>query len=335
MILENVNLREFTTFGVNANTRFFSTFKSVEELTELLKNNSDKSFFVLGGGSNILFTSQLDSLTLKNEIVGIDIVHENENSVILKVGAGEVWHDFVLYCIQNSYYGVENLSLIPGSVGACPIQNIGAYGVEVKHVIYRVEAFEIETGKLVHFSNEECKFGYRESIFKNTIKGKYIIVSVYFKLYKNGTINIQYGAIKEELTKKGILSPTLLDVSNAVISIRQSKLPNPKELGNAGSFFKNPIVSQDLYDAILKNYPEAPSFPAEEGMVKIPAGWLIENTGWKGKRKGNCGVHVNQALVLVNYGDASGQEILELSQNIMDDVFSKFKVILEREVNIV
>ena len=334
MILENVNLREYTTFGVNATTRFFSTFTSNDELKALLQSNRDTTKFILGGGSNVLFANNLDALTLKNEIKGIEVVFQNSEEVVLKVGGGEVWHDFVIYCIENNYFGVENLSLIPGSVGACPIQNIGAYGVEVKHVIDKVEAIEITTGNLIQFTNEECKFGYRESIFKNTHKGKYIIVSVYFRLSKNGTINIQYGAIQEELTKKGILSPTLSDVSNAVISIRQSKLPNPKELGNAGSFFKNPVVAQSVFASIQNEFPEVPSFPAGEGYVKIPAGWLIEKSGWKGKRKGNCGVHTNQALVLVNYGAASGNEILELSQDIMNDVFSKFSVSLEREVNI-
>lgn len=335
MILENVNLREFTTFGVDAETRFFSTFKSVEELKGLIKNNLDKSIFVLGGGSNVLFTKPLNALTLKNEIVGIDILEEKNSEILLKVGAGVVWHDFVLFCIEKKYYGVENLSLIPGSVGACPIQNIGAYGVEVKNVIQYVEAIEIETGELVQFSNEACKFGYRESIFKNVVKGKYIIVSVTFKLFKDGVINIQYGAIKEELEKQGVTTPNLRDVSNAVISIRQSKLPNPSELGNAGSFFKNPVVPKKLFETILTSYPDTPSFPAEEGYVKIPAGWLIEKTGWKGKKNGNCGVHVNQALVLVNYGGASGADILNLSQRIMDDVFTKFSVKLEREVNII
>ena len=333
-MLTNIDLKEFTTFGVSANASHFATFSSEEEARHLTKNNTEE-LLILGGGSNLLFTQGFQGLVLKNEIKGISLVEKNETSVVVKVGAGEVWHDFVLYTIDNGYYGIENMSLIPGSVGASPMQNIGAYGIEIKDVFEKLEALEISTGEIHTFSLEECAFGYRESVFKRALKGKYIITQVYFRLSLNEKISTHYGAIESELAEKGITSPTSRDVSNAVIAIRSSKLPNPKELGNAGSFFKNPVVPKEVFEKIKTNYPTAPSYPIDEKTVKVPAGWLIETAGWKGKQVGACGVHKNQALVLVNYGNATGNEIYALSTAIIDDVSQKFGITLEREVNII
>ena len=254
--------------------------------------------------------------------------------MVLKVGAGEVWHDLVLYTIEHGYHGLENMSLIPGSVGASPMQNIGAYGVEIKDVFEKLEALEIQTGEMQTFSKDACAFGYRESVFKRALKGKYIITYVYFRLSLTEKVSTHYGAIESELTKQGISNPTSKDVSNAVIAIRSSKLPNPKELGNAGSFFKNPVVPIETYNRIKEVYLDAPSYPIDEKSVKVPAGWLIETAGWKGKQVGACGVHKNQALVLVNYGGATGNEIYKLSTEIIEDIVQKFGITLEREVNI-
>ena len=334
MIQENINLKSYTTFGIDSVARNFARFSSIEELKQLIKT-ADRELMILGGGSNMLLTRDIDAFVLKNEIKGVSIVYTSENSIELKVGGGENWHDFVMFCVNNEYYGIENMSLIPGSVGASPMQNIGAYGVEIKDVFKSLEALEIATGEIKLFSHEECAFGYRESVFKRALKGKYIITSVNFKLSLVKSLNTKYGAIESELAKKGISSPTIKDVSDAVIAIRQSKLPDPKELGNAGSFFKNPVVSVDIQQAILAKYPDVPSFPVSEGFVKIPAGWLIETAGWKGRKIGNCGVHVNQALVLVNYGSATGKEVFNLSTELILDVKNKFGIELEREVNII
>jgi UDP-N-acetylmuramate dehydrogenase len=332
-MLKNIDLKLFTTFGVSAYATHFATFSSEEEARILTRNNTEE-LLILGGGSNLLLTQDFKGLVLKNEIKGISLYEKNENSVIVKVGAGEVWHDFVLNTIEQGYYGLENMSLIPGSVGASPMQNIGAYGVEIKDVFEKLEALEIQTGEIHSFSKEDCAFGYRESVFKRVLKGKYIITQVYFRLSLQEKISTNYGAIESELLKKGISHPTCRDVSNAVIAIRTSKLPNPKELGNAGSFFKNPVVSFDTYKKILEKYKDAPSYPIDEKSVKVPAGWLIETAGWKGKKIGACGVHKNQALVLVNYGGATGNEIYNLSSAIIEDIDSKFGITLEREVNI-
>lgn len=329
----NIDLKDFTTFGVSSFAKQFATFSTIEEARRLTKNNSE-ALLILGGGSNILLTKDFNGLVLKNEIKGISISERNNTSVILKVGAGEEWHKFVLYTIENNYFGVENLSLIPGSVGASPMQNIGAYGVEIKDVFEKLEALEIETGEIHTFSNDACAFGYRESVFKRALKGKYIITHVYFRLNLAEKISTHYGAIEQELIKNGIVSPTSKDVSNAVIAIRSSKLPNPKDLGNAGSFFKNPVVPIELFNKIRETYTDLPSYPINENTLKIPAGWLIESAGWKGKKIGKCGVHINQALVLVNYGGATGDEILNLSTQIIKDIEQKFGIILEREVNI-
>ena len=329
----NIDLKHFTTFGVSANAKKFATFSTEEEARNLTKNNNE-ALLILGGGSNILLTQDFNGLVLKNEIKGISIIEKNNVSIVLKVGAGEEWHNFVLHTIENGYFGIENMSLIPGSVGASPMQNIGAYGVEIKDVFEKLEALEIETGEIHTFTKEACAFGYRESVFKHALKGKFIITHVYFRLSLVEKISTKYGAIEQELLKNGISNPTSKDVSNAVIAIRSSKLPNPKDLGNAGSFFKNPVVPIKLYNKIRETFSDAPSYPIDENSVKVPAGWLIESAGWKGKKIGACGVHVNQALVLVNYGGATGNDILNLSTEIIENVYQKFGIVLEREVNI-
>ena len=335
MISTNISLKPYNTFGIDVLAKKFASFKDLSELNSILeKRLENEELFILGGGSNVLLTQDVDAFVLKNEIKGMEILSKDEQSVTIKVGAGEVWHEFVLYCVSNGFAGVENLSLIPGNVGASPMQNIGAYGVEVKDVIESVEAFHIETKSIKNFTNEACQFGYRESVFKRDLKGQYIITSVVFKLSTNPNINTSYGAIESELKARGIEKASIKDVSDAVIAIRQSKLPDPKQIGNAGSFFKNPVVDEKIYIKIKANYEKAPSYPAQVGTVKIPAGWLIEQAGWKGKTLGTYGVHKNQALVLVNYGGSTGKQIWDLSTDIKNDVFAKFGVELEREVNV-
>lgn len=335
MLQRNVNLAPFTTFAVEAKTAYFASFTTIEELKKLLSEVKDRKLLILGGGSNILFRNNFDGVTLHNKIQGISTVKEDENYIVLKVGAGEVWHDFVLYTLSKGWGGVENLSLIPGSVGASPMQNIGAYGVEIKDVFESLEAVEISSGELRTFSHEECQFGYRESVFKKSLKDKYVITSVSYRLSKHPVLNTSYGAIENELKSMGILHPTIQDVSKAVIAIRQSKLPNPKEIGNAGSFFKNPIISLSHFEKLKKEYPEIPSYKVSEVEVKVPAGWLIDKAGWKGKTIQNYGVHKKQALVLVNYGKASGEDIYELSEKIIKDIQLRYGILLEREVNII
>jgi UDP-N-acetylmuramate dehydrogenase len=334
MIEENIDLKPYNTFGISANTKMFAQFSSLEELKSVLAQKQGQELLVLGGGSNILLTQDFQGLVLRNELKGMELVSDDDEFVLIKCAAGEIWHQFVLYCVANNFGGVENLSLIPGSVGASPMQNIGAYGVEIKDVFEKLEAFHIETGEIHTFSKEMCQFGYRESIFKKEKKGQYIITQVYFKLTKNPQINSSYGAIEDVLAAKGISNPSIKEISDAVIEIRSSKLPDPKLIGNAGSFFKNPVVSLETYNKIKSSYATAPSYPIDANTVKIPAGWLIENAGWKGKTFENYGVHKNQALVLVNYGGASGKEIWDLSTAIKEDVFAKFGVDLEREVNV-
>lgn len=335
MLQRNVNLAPFTTFAVEAKTAYFASFTTIEELKKLLSEVKDRKLLILGGGSNILFRNNFDGVTLHNKIQGISTVKEDENYIVLKVGAGEVWHDFVLYTLSKGWGGVENLSLIPGSVGASPMQNIGAYGVEIKDVFESLEAVEISSGELRTFSHEECQFGYRESVFKKSLKDKYVITSVSYRLSKHPVLNTSYGAIENELKSMGILHPTIQDVSKAVIAIRQSKLPDPKEIGNAGSFFKNPIISLSHFEKLKKDYPEIPSYKVSEVEVKVPAGWLIDKAGWKGKTIQNYGVHKKQALVLVNYGKASGEDIYELSEKIIKDIQLRYGILLEREVNII
>lgn len=334
MILNNFPLKEFNTFGIQSFAKRFARFSSKEELDEILKHRNNDSLLILGGGSNVLFTKDIEGLVIRNEIKGFEIIEENDQFTIVKSGAGEIWHEFVLNCISHNLGGIENLSLIPGSVGASPMQNIGAYGVEIKDVFHSLEAYEIKSGKVRTFGHEECQFGYRESVFKRALKDQFIILSVSFKLSKAHQINSSYGAINSELERMGIQNPTIKDISNAVIAIRFSKLPNPKEIGNAGSFFKNPVVDTSVLEKIQLKYDNVPNYPAENGKVKLAAGWLIEQAGWKGKTISTYGVHKNQALVLVNYADSKGSDIYDLSTQIIDDISSKFGVELEREVNI-
>lgn len=333
MELKSQNLKQYNTFGIDAKAKWFAIFESIQELRDLLKENDKKPFLILGGGSNMLFTKDFDGFVLKNELKGIEIIKEDKESIYVKAMAGEIWHSFVMFCIENGLAGVENLSLIPGSVGASPMQNIGAYGVEIKDVFHELEAYHIETGEIHTFTKDACEFGYRESVFKRKYKNQYVILSVTFNLSRNPQINSSYGAIQDELNKKGVTNPTIKNISDAVISIRESKLPNPKEIGNAGSFFKNPVVANDIAENILKNHPNAPVYLVSDTHKKIAAGWLIEQAGWKGKRFGNYGVHEKQALVLVNYGGATGQQIEQLSSDIITDIKNKFGVELEREVN--
>ncbi|GGH02437.1 UDP-N-acetylenolpyruvoylglucosamine reductase [Polaribacter pacificus] len=332
-ILNNISLKEYNTFGVHVNAKRFVSIDSFYQLQELLK--TEKDLFLLSGGSNMLLTKDIEQLVVYLNIKGISIDREDENYAYVTVNAGENWHEFVLWCIDQGYGGLENLSLIPGNVGTCPIQNIGAYGVEVKDVITQVEALRISDQKRVHFSNEACSFGYRNSIFKNEEKGKYIITSVSFRLTKNKhNLQTSYGAIETALQENKIQNPSIKDISNAVIAIRKSKLPDPKEIGNSGSFFKNPIVAKSIFEGLKNSHPNIPNYQVSEDQIKIPAGWLIEQAGFKGKRFGNTGVHSKQALVLVNYGEASGQEIYTLAKQIQEKILELFSINLEIEVNI-
>jgi UDP-N-acetylmuramate dehydrogenase len=330
----NFQLKEYNTFGIAALAKEFVAVSNITELASVLKTN--QAIFVLGGGSNMLLTQNIEKLVVHINFKGIEIVKEDENFVWVKAQAGENWHEFVLYCIKNNFGGIENLSLIPGNVGTTPIQNIGAYGVEIKDTFDSCTALKIDSQNIEIFDKETCHFGYRESIFKNELKNQYIITDVTFKLTKkNHKINTSYGAIDTELEKDNITNPTLKEISNAVIAIRQSKLPNPKELGNSGSFFKNPIISKSDYEKAKQNHPEMPHYVVSETKVKVPAGWLIEQAGFKGKRFGDAGIHKNQALVLVNYGNATGQELLAVSKDIQQTVFEKFRINIEAEVNVI
>ena len=335
MIEKNVCLKPYNTFGLGAQAKLMARVDSVSNLQEILADNSlhNEPRFILGGGSNILLTKDIDALVIKNEISGIELINETEDSFFVKSGAGIPWHELVMHCITNGYAGIENLSLIPGNVGATPMQNIGAYGVELKDVFHVLEAVELATGNVRSFSASECEFGYRESVFKRKLKDEFVISSVTLRLNKQANLNTSYGAIDQELERLGISSPTIKDVSQAVIGIRQSKLPDPKVLGNSGSFFKNPVVQTVIYEELKTKYPEIPGYPAGEN-TKLAAGWLIEQCGWKGKVVGNTGSHGKQALVLVNYGNATGVEIFNLSEQIMKSVYDTFGVQLEREVNV-
>ncbi len=291
--------------------------------------------FILGGGSNILLTKDYDGVVLKNDIKGIEVMHEDVEHVYAKAGAGENWHQFVLHCIGHNWAGVENLSLIPGNIGASPIQNIGAYGVELDDVFWNLEAFHLKEKRIYTFTASDCEFGYRDSVFKNRYKNEFAILSVTFQLKKKPVFHISYGAITEELEKAGVKELSIKAISDAVIKIRSSKLPDPKTIFNSGSFFKNPEVSNEKYNDLVSKFPEIVAFPLAKGTVKLAAGWMIEQCGWKGYRKGDAGVHAKQALVLVNYGDAKGKEIYDLSEEILQSVNKKFGVLLEREVNVI
>ncbi|MEL6810623.1 MAG: UDP-N-acetylmuramate dehydrogenase [Bacteroidota bacterium] len=330
------SLKEFNTFGIDCQAKHFVSITTVLQLKEVLSQNIHPSLFVLGGGSNMLLTQDIDALVAHIDLKGISIHSEDETQVILEVMAGENWHDFVQYCIANNYGGVENLSLIPGNVGTAPIQNIGAYGVELKDVFESCTAVEIETREEKTFRKEDCKFGYRNSIFKNEAKGKYIITSVLFKLTKiDHKKSTSYGAIQQKLEERDIKDPSIKDISEAVIAIRQSKLPDPAELGNSGSFFKNPVIGAEAFQEFRSKHPGAPFYEVSATEFKIPAGWLIEQAGFKGQRFGDAGVHKYQALVLVNYGDATGNEIWELALRIQKKVKDDFGIYIEPEVNII
>jgi UDP-N-acetylmuramate dehydrogenase len=342
-IQENFSLKPYNSFGIEVKARMFSSFSTVEELTELLAH--DPRPLILGGGSNILFTKDFDGLVLKNEVKGIRKIKEDEDSVYVEAGAGENWHRFVLHCIQNNWAGVENLSLIPGNVGASPMQNIGAYGVEIKESFHELKAFHLKERANYKFSLKDCEFGYRDSIFKRKYKGQFVILSVVYRLSKKPVFHTSYGAIREELERLGTKELSIAAISQAVINIRSSKLPDPHVIGNAGSFFKNPVITADKLTELQKAFPEIPNYPAQDqssepgieaaASVKVAAAWLIEQCGWKGFRRGDAGCHEKQALVLVNYGQAKGQEIWDLSEEIKQSVAGKFGIELEREVNVV
>lgn len=336
-VQENISLKPYNTFGIEAKARYFAAFESVSELKELLnsKLQTSNSKLILGGGSNILLTKDFNGIVLKNETKGIEIVKEDVDQVYVKAGAGENWHQFVLYCVANNYAGVENLSLIPGNVGASPMQNIGAYGVEIKDVFHELEAFHKHDKVIEKFSLKDCDFGYRESVFKNKCKDQFVITSVTYRLNKKPSFNTSYGAINQELEKMEVKELSIQAISQAVINIRTSKLPDPKEIGNAGSFFKNPIISNEQYHQLKNTFPNIIAFPSGNSHTKLAAGWLIEQCGWKGYRKGDAGCYPKQALVLVNYDNATGQEVFDLSEEIIQSVRKKFGVVLEREVNII
>lgn len=337
-VQQHISLKKQTTFGIEAFTSFWTEAVNEYDLKAALEFSQKHSLelMILGGGSNILLTQDYSGLIIQNKLQGIQSESISNKEVLVEVAAGENWHAFVQHCIANDWGGLENLSLIPGSVGASPMQNIGAYGCEIKDTFYSLRAMDIQDGSIHEFDSNQCKFGYRESIFKHEAKGRYIILSAKFKLSsKDHQIKTSYGAISQELDKMGIHSPSIRDVSNAVIAIRKSKLPDPAVIGNAGSFFKNPVVENSIVEKIRSTNPQVVSYPADENHSKLAAGWLIEAAGWKGFRRGDAGVHALQSLVLVNYGNATGKEIRQLSQDVVDDVASKFGVVLEREVNIV
>ncbi len=333
--LENHSLKDYNTFGIDAKCTILYKINSVADLLTVL-NTTNGPYFILGGGSNLLISKDQELTILKNEIRGIEIISRSLNEILVRVGGGENWHQFVMWALKNDFGGIENLSLIPGTVGASPIQNIGAYGVELNQVFQSLEAFNLETLQIEYFNNEDCQFGYRDSIFKHDKKGKYFITNVTFRLtHHHHNINISYGPVSEYLITKNIAIPKIQDVSDAIIDIRKSKLPDPDEIGNSGSFFKNPIISIELFQNLKVLFPSIPSYHVNENEVKIPAGWLIEASGWKGKRIGDAGCYKNQALVLVNFGNASGEDILNLANKIIADVFEMFKIELVPEVNII
>ncbi len=335
-IQSNISLKQFNTFNIDVSAKHFAAFNSIDQLEELLHDPllSDNPTMVLGGGSNILFTKNVEAVVLKNEITGIEKISEDENYYYIKAGAGESWHHFVMHCLQNGYAGIENLALIPGNVGASPMQNIGAYGVEIKDVFHSLEAIHLNDKQKKVFTVDECDFGYRESVFKNRYKNEFVITAVTYRLLKKPSYNISYGVIEQELEKMKVTELSCMSIAKAVMNIRNSKLPNPAVIGNAGSFFKNPVIAASSFDHLQEQFPSIVGHFLENGEYKLAAGWLIEQCGWKGYRKGDAGCHEKQALVLVNFGNASGEEIYQLSELIITSVFNKFGVLLQREVNI-
>lgn len=336
-IERDVSLQSMNSFGLSAKANRLVAIRSVEEVKELITIGLSAPFMILGGGSNCLFIDETyPGLVLKNEIHGIERVDEKKEAVILKIGAGENWHDVVCWCVEHGYGGIENLSLIPGTMGAAPIQNIGAYGVEIKDVFHQLEAIDLQTGEVRIFDKEACQFGYRNSIFKHELKGRFLITQVYLRLSKDKhQLNTRYGAITSFLDKKGVTKPTISDISEAVIAIRQSKLPDPSTIGNAGSFFKNPEISPAQFESLQAKFPNVVHYSGTNGSVKVPAGWLIEQCGWKGKRVGNVGCYAQQALVIVNYGGATGEEIKAHALRVAESVRDKFEIPLTPEVNFI
>lgn len=335
-ILDNTSLKDYNTFGIHAKARHFVSVNSTEELKKALSLKAHPKKFILGGGSNMLLTKDVEALVVHINIKGIEVFEETDDVILIKAFAGENWHEFVLWCLKHDFGGLENLSLIPGNVGSAPIQNIGAYGVELKDVFVSCEAMDVKSQKIETFDFEDCHFGYRDSIFKREAKDKYIITNVTFKLTKiNHLLHTNYGAVLSELEKMKVQQPTIQDISKAVIAIRQSKLPDPKKIGNSGSFFKNPVISLEQLDVLKCNFQDIPSYMVSETEVKIPAGWLIEKAGFKGKTLGNYGVHRHQALVLVNYGNAKGADIYKLALLIQKTIHRIFNIQIETEVNII
>jgi len=331
-IQENISLKTYNTFGIDIKARYYNAFSNTEELQTI---NYKPQTLILGGGSNILFTKNFDGLVLKNEIKGIQLLHEDKEYVYVKVGAGENWHQFVLYCIEKNWAGAENLSLIPGCVGASPMQNIGAYGVELKEIFSSLEAFHLQEKKVKIFTLSDCEFGYRDSVFKHHYKDQFVILNVTFRFHKHPVFHTSYGAVEQELEKMGIRELSIKAISQAIINIRTSKLPDPAEIGNAGSFFKNPTIQKLKFRDLKSRFQNIVGYENNDGTVKLAAAWLIEQCGWKGYRRGDAGCHERQALVLVNYGNASGKDIYDLSEEIKQSVKEKFDVELEREVNII
>ncbi len=337
---ENFSLKAFNSFGVDASARYFGRFADTDQLEDLLSivhrsPLKNQGLLVLGGGSNMLLTKDVDGWVVKNEVKGIEELHEDNEAVYVKAGAGENWHQFVLYCLSKGWAGLENLSLIPGNVGAAPMQNIGAYGVELRDVFWDLEAYHLQDQSIHTFTLDDCAFGYRDSVFKNKYKGQFVIMSVTFRLHKKPVFHTSYGAIRQELDRMGIQELSIKAISQAVINIRQSKLPDPAKIGNAGSFFKNPVVTAEYFEKLKSEYPDIIGYSLPGQQVKLAAGWMIEKCGWKGYRKGDAGCHEKQALVLVNHGKASGAEILALSEEIIESVKFRFGVTLDREVNII
>lgn len=336
-IWENVSLKQYNTFGIEALSKYFAVVKNSEEIKEALAIAANKNIedMVLGGGSNVLLTKNFEGVVIKNDLKGIEVVDEDKGHVYVRVAAGEVWHQFVLFCLKNNWAGIENLALIPGCTGASPMQNIGAYGVEIKSVFHSLSAIHKKDFNVVVFNNADCEFGYRESVFKNKYRNQFIITDVTYKLSKTPVYHIEYGAIKQELERMNVTALSIQEIAQAVINIRSSKLPNPKVIGNAGSFFKNPSVSQAVFEALKIKFPNLIGYINANGSYKIAAGWMIEQCGLKGFRKGDAGVHDKQALVLVNYGNASGADILGVCDIVKKEVYDKFGILLTPEVNII
>lgn len=336
-IQQNISLKRFNTMGVDVRAKYFSPFSSADELSQLLDLPSmlNQRKMILGGGSNVLLTGDFDGWILKNQVSGLEIVKEDAHHVYVKAGAGENWHVFTQYCVRRNWAGLENLSLIPGNVGAAPMQNIGAYGVEIKDVFEELEAYHFNDKKIHLFSLNDCEFGYRESVFKGKFRDQFVILNVTLRLNKVPRFKTTYGTIEQELGRMGVQQLSIAAIAQAVINIRQSRLPDPQKIGNTGSFFKNPSVSRTIYESLKQEHPGIIGYDNPDGTVKLAAGWLIEQCGWKGYRRGDAGVHAHQALVLVNYGNAAGKEIYGLSEEILQSVKAKYGLVLEREVNII